>query len=370
MRRRRIAFVIPSLEPGGTERQLTYLVKGLAAEWEILLVCTSQLGAWAEEVAKHARVESLGLANGWDPRMYTKLRRIFADFRPDVVHTFLFGFDYWANRAARRSGVRVVVNARRQLPHWKRGRHVWWQRRANRLADAIVANADVVARYCAEQERESFERYTVIHNGIDAAAWESTSSKEQARAAFGISGDVKVVGIVGNFGPEKDHRLFMDVVDWLTRKHDDVRFVIVARGAMPEALQNKSRSLRESGKLKHVDGTGISMPDVYRALDVSVVTSFAEGFPNVVIESMAASVPAVASRVGGIPEAIRDGETGVLVEDRTVQNFAHAISGLLDDPERWARMADAARADVAERFSLPRMVDAYHNLYTGLLEGR
>lgn len=368
--RRRIAFVIPSLEPGGTERQLTYLVEGLQAEWDVLVVCTSQPGAWAEDVAQHARVESLGLSSGWDPRLYTKLRRLFSEFRPDVVQTFLFGFDYWANRAARRSGVRAVVNARRQLPHWKRGRHVWWQRRANRRTDAIVANAEAVARYCAEQEREPLDRYTVIHNGIDAVAWDCEETKEEARAALGISDGGCVIGMVGNFGPEKEHQLFVDVTDWLTRKHDNLRCVIAARGVMPEVLANKARRLREAGILHHADDANVPMSTVYRALDVLVVTSFAEGFPNAVLEAMASGVPVVASKVGGIPEAIRDGETGALIEERTVQNFAHAISGLLDDPERCARMADTARADVAERFSLRRMVDAYKKLYTGLLEDR
>jgi glycosyltransferase involved in cell wall biosynthesis len=232
----RLACVIPSLNPGGTERQLLLLAEGLAPEWEIVIYCTREPGAWAERVAPHARVEPLGLRSGWDPRMYARLRRRFADFRPHVVHTFLFGFDYWSNRAARAiPGVRVV-NSRRQLPHWKRARHVWWQRRANPLADAIVANADAVARYCAEQEGEPLDRYTVIRNGLDIEAWNAPLDRTAARAQLGLPDASPVVGLVGNFAPEKDHALFLEAARLLLAERNDVRFVIAARGEMPSEL--------------------------------------------------------------------------------------------------------------------------------------
>jgi D-inositol-3-phosphate glycosyltransferase len=102
-------------------------------------------------------------------------------------------------------------------------------------------------------------------------------------------------------------------------------------------------------------------------MDVAVLTSKNEGFPNVVMEAMASGTPVVAANVGGVPELIRSGETGILIDGRDPQAFADAIERCLDDPEASVAMADAALAHVREHLSVDSMVSNYRELYLRLL---
>ena len=119
MRKPLVCFVIPSLGVGGTERQLLYLLKGLQDGYEIMVVCTRSGGVWAEDALQMGRVEVLGLRGGWDPRLKPRLRKLFKMYGPSVVHSFMFGFDYGVNAAAREAGIRAVISSRRQLATWK-----------------------------------------------------------------------------------------------------------------------------------------------------------------------------------------------------------------------------------------------------------
>ncbi len=116
---KRICYVIPSLSAGGTERQLTYLMQRLVKDHDVMLVCTRHDGALAGDARRcGAAVRVLGVRGGWDPTLRRKLRHVFRVQKPDILHTFLFGFDLWANLAAHDAGVPVIISSRRELPTW------------------------------------------------------------------------------------------------------------------------------------------------------------------------------------------------------------------------------------------------------------
>ena len=354
---------------GGTELQLLRLLRGLQHDFELTVVCMREGGALIGDVRRAgAYVRNARGRGGWDFTTYRSIRHVFRAHMPHILHTFLFGFDLWANLAARHAGVPVIISSRRELAVWQKRRHLFMQRRANRYVDCIVANSQAVAAYAGAREGADPALFRVIPNGLNAAEFVSKLDRVQLRKRYRIPGSAKhVVGMVANFSPVKDHGLFVEMAARLLRRRNDVHFLFVGTGPLLDSVHNQiqRRNLRP-----HFDRiiTMNEMADVLAVFDVSVLCSKMEGFPNAVLESMAAGVPVVASAVGGIPELLRDGETGRLVASRNPDDFADAVNRLLDHPEERESLGRTAASWVREHLAEEKMVQAYRNLYIELLQ--
>lgn len=363
----RICYVIPSLSVGGTEKQLIELIRCLARDNEITVVCTHHAGALAGDARRvGAVVHTLDLWGGWDPRARRALRHLFRRHRPDILHTFLSGFDLAANRAARETGVPVVLSSRRELAAWKKPRHVRVQRKANAYVDCIVANSRAVAEFAVNQEGASPSLFRVIPNGVRAEQFEQHGDPHITRQHHHLPWTKHIVGFVANFSPVKDHALFLETAGELLSRRDDIHFLMVGSGPLQEQIE---RRIAQKGWIDHFARTATlgELSELYAVMGVSVNFSKVEGFPNALMESMAVGVPVVAPAVGGIPELIEDRVTGRLIASREPRDFADAIDWALDRPEESRPMAERGKAYVKTHFSLDRMVDAYKKLYTELL---
>lgn len=364
----RITYVIPTMGVGGTELQLLRLMRALQGEFDISLVCLREGGALIGDVRRAGvDVRTVHARGGWDCTTVRQLTRLFRLRRPHVVHSFLSGFDLWANMAARRAGVPVVISSRRELAVWQKRRHLWLQRRANRYVDCIVANSRAVADFAARREHADPALFRVIYNGLNADDYMSHLDRRQLRKRYRIpSGATYVIGMVANFSPVKDHALFVEMATRLLSRRKDIHFLFVGAGPL---LDSVHRMLLRRNMRQHFDRviTLNEMADVVAVLDVSVLCSKVEGFPNAVMEAMAAGKPVVAAAVGGIPELIQDRVTGRLVSTRAPEDFADAVESLLDNPEERATMGALAAAWVRENLAVERMVAAYRDLYRELL---
>lgn len=365
--RPRIVYVIPSLDLGGTERQLVNLVRGLHSEFDLEVVCTGPPGELAPEVRRHAPVRALDARGGWDFRIHRRAARVLREFRPHIVHSFLFGFDYAVNAAARELGVPVVISSRRELASWMRPRHVRAQQRANELVDCVVANSRAVADFAIQLENANPALFRVIYGGIRVDSFKSSGDPAEIRERFRLPQGNPLVGMVANFSPVKDHALFLAMAAELAAARPDIHFVLVGDGPLRDPI---GREIARRGLEGRVSGlrTATEMPDVYKVLAVSVLCSKSEGFPNALLESMAAGVPVVAAAVGGVPELVEHEHTGLLVHSRDPAGFARAVLRVLDHQDEAAARAQRAGAVVRERFSLNAMLDAHCALYLELLE--
>ena len=366
--RPRITYVIPSMRVGGTELQLLHLMRGLADDFELSLICTGSEGALigdARRVGAYVRV--LHGHSGWDFRMRGKIYWILQAHPAQILHSFMFGFDLWAHLAARKAGVPVIVSSRRELAIWQKPRHRYLQCRANRMADCIVANSQAVAAYVAAQEGEPLARIRVIPNGVRADDYHGTIDRDQLRARYRFPRTGHIVGMVANFSPVKDHRLFLDMADLLLKRREDIHFLLVGTGRLLDEIHEIVSKRKQLSFFTRVS-TVSEMADLLRIMDVSVLCSKMEGFPNAAIEAMASGTPVVAAAVGGVPELVEDRETGYLIGTRRAEDFADAVEQLLDD--EGARQAMGARAEAWVRAKLPveRMVERYRKLYHELLE--
>ncbi len=367
---RRICFVIPTLDTGGTERQLVHLAHNLATDYEVTVFCTRKEGHWAPILRESGiyvrRVPCLRLPGGYCLFQTRQFCRLFRNHRPDILHTFLFGFDLPVNRAARLTGVPVIISSRRELATWQKSHHLAMQRAANTLVNGIVANSRAVADYAIRAEGLSTHRVRVIYNGVDTDAFAETPDVAAIRRELGIPERARVVGMVANFSPVKDHDLFLDMATLLAKDEPDIHFLLIGKGALKRHVQRKARKCRIHRQLKilSVEGTP---PEWYYVMDVVTLCSKVEGFPNALLEAMAAARPIVATAVGGVPELITDGVHGKLITSREPAEFAAAVRLLLRDKELACRLGTNAAAHARESFSLSRMFAQYRALYNELL---
>ena len=366
----RITFVIPSLSVGGTERQLVYLIGGLVRDNEVSVICTRHDGALGADVRRlGAKVRVLGIRTAWDFSQRSQLAHALRAYRPDIMHSFLFGFDYFANRAARDADVPVIISSRRQLAEWKKLRHVWFQRLANRYSDCIVANSRAVADFAAKQERRAAGDYRVIHNGIDADAFLSTADPSVVRKRFNIPSHRRIVGIVANFSPVKNHALFVDMAVDLIRRHEDLHFVMVGTGPLAKSVERRIARCGLDGCFTRI-ATVAELPDLYAMMSVVVLCSRNEGFPNVIMEALAAGRPVVASNVGGIPELVSHGEHGLLMNSIHSSDFAEAVGWMLDNADEATAMGARGARRIRAEFGMDTMIRKYRSLYAELLRAK
>jgi glycosyltransferase involved in cell wall biosynthesis len=231
------------------------------------------------------------------------------------------------------------------------------------LVDCIVANSHAVGRFAEAQEGLDANRIRVIHNGIDAGRFMPREAYQHIRARLQIPAGRRVVGMVANFSPVKDHALFLSTAGILTHRRDNLHFLLVGDGPLRGEI---SRAIGKSDRFT-VTSTRDDVASLISIMDICVLTSRREGFPNVLLEAMALGRPVVAASVGGVPELVDDGVTGLLAHTRRPEEFADAIDRLLNDDAMAQSLGMRAADRVRKEFSTQRMVEAYRTLYAELL---
>jgi len=374
----RIVFLLPNVESGGTERQLLALVRRIdRARFSASLFTTAGGGSLHGEFSELLPVRVFG-----DPshgrrfrtgplehlRTIAKLAAILRKERPDILHAYLPAANVIGPVAARIAGVPRVIVSKRALANYKESypllRKV--EPLGNRLADVILVNSDAVRRDVERTERNWEGKFRRIYNGVASVVPWTEEEKEAFRAREEIPSGAGVVLCVSNFYPYKGHLELIEAAGRVASQVPDVVFLLVGRDA---GTLEACRSLaREKGLDRHIRFLGgrSDVPDLIRVSDLFVHPSHEEGFSNAILEAMAGGKAVVACDVGGNPEAVRNGETGVLVPPRDPGRFAEAILGRLVDPAGTKGMGESGRKRAGEHFSVDRMVRETEALYESL----
>jgi glycosyltransferase involved in cell wall biosynthesis len=245
------------------------------------------------------------------------------------------------------------------------------QRYACRLADRILVNAEAVKTWLLDEGYDE-SKIGVIRNGVDLSRFNNDRASMALRREFGIPDSSPLVGVVSRLTRLKGLEHFLESAAAIAARVPDARFLVVGETSPMdrEYLRELQRHAARLGVSDRVIFTGFrsDVPGVLAALDVSVMPSLNEALSNVVLESMASGAPTVATEVGGTPEAIVDGVTGLLVPPAQSTAIADAVMHLLMDPPLAQQLGRAGRARIADHFSVRRMVHSTEDLYTELLE--
>lgn len=300
-----------------------------------------------------------------------QLWRLVRRHRPHVVHTHTAKAGAVGRVAARLAGVPVIVHTfhghvfHSYFSPAKTRFFLAIERWLARFTDAIVAVSDRQRQEIAGYGVAPMEKIRVIPLGFDLSPFENPP-RGRFRAELGLSEDVPLVGIVARLTAVKNHELFLEVARLVKEQVPPAHFVIVGDGELRAQLEN---SARRRGLAESVIFTGWrnDLPQVYADLDVLVLTSLNEGTPVSVIEAMATGRPVVATRVGGVPDLVEDGTTGLLRDSGDAAGVAEAVKAFLADDELRGRVSQEAREVAMEQFRVERLVADMESLYSELL---
>jgi glycosyltransferase involved in cell wall biosynthesis len=297
-----------------------------------------------------------------DPRGFARVRAHLARLQPDLVHTHLGYADLLAGTAAR--SLRIPSVSTLHVMEWERHGKEGIKERLMALARRagarrVIAVSEAGRRAYLERFGERPERVVTIHNGIGRAP--AAGASPRVRAALGLAPDDLVVAMLTVLRRGKGHDVAAGTVARLRERFPRLRLLVLGDGPDREEV---ARTLAPLGDSALMAGHRDDVMDVLDAVDVLVHPTHADAFPTALLEAMAASVPTVATAVGGIPEIVDLGVTGVLIADPpSVPGLAGALEPLLGDVQRRRAMGAAGRARFEEHFSADRWAERLRALY-------
>jgi glycosyltransferase involved in cell wall biosynthesis len=306
-----------------------------------------------------------------DVQAVLTLFRIIRNRQPHIVHTHTAKAGALGRVAARLAQVPFVVHTFHG--HVLDGYYpdpisrglAAAERALARKTNVLVAVSEAIRDQLLDLGIGQPSQWRVIPVGLELdALLKASLSTFEARRALGLPSDGPIVGVVSRLVPIKDHETFLQAACLILKRQPDATFLIAGDGELRQMLEHRARTLL--GERIRFLGWASDVATLYRALDVVVLTSRKEGTPLSLIEAAAAGRPVVATRVGGVSEVVRDGETGLLVRAQDPEQVSSAVLCLLNQPERARAMRSKAREWVRHRFSAERLINDVAALYQDL----
>ncbi|MDP2848390.1 MAG: glycosyltransferase [Humidesulfovibrio sp.] len=366
----RILMSIPSLEPGGAERQFAALACGLAQRGhEVLAVALGQGGPLAAELGQ-ARLITLGKHSRLDNlRVLLALAGILRREAPQVHYSFLPTCCVLGSLLRPFYPQTRLVMGIRAADASGQGRAgrllLGLEARLSRQADLVIANSEAGRRLCLERGFPA-GLLRVVDNGTDTARFHPDRSLGAVlRSEWGVGKDEQLIGLVARLDPLKDHPTFLAAAALLAARSPSVRFVCVGGGpaSYAQSLRERAAALGLGSRLIWA-GERTDMPGVYNALDILCLSSSNEGFPNVLGEAMSCGVPCVATDAGDAGRVL--GGTGLVVAPGHAAALAAGMETLLARlTQEGARLGALCRGRVEAEFSLPRLMAATEDILAG-----
>jgi glycosyltransferase involved in cell wall biosynthesis len=361
-----ICQLLINLELGGAEILAARLARRLDGGYRFIFICLETLGQLGEELRRDGfTVHVLNKDPGIDLKVAPRLRSLIRQEGIDLIHAHHWGPFFYAAmaRVPSRSPAVLLTEHGRQHPDPPRRSHFV----ANRLLlgrhDRLLAVGQRVRQALIDKEGFPSHRVEVIYNGIDTVAFaDAERCRGTVREELGIGEGEFVILQVARLHALKDHATAIRAIGRVVNRLRDVRLILAGEG--PQASEIGCL-IDRLGLRAHVQLLGhcSEVKRVLAAADLALLSSVSEGIPLSLIEGMAAGLPVLATRVGGIPEVVEEGRTGMLVSAGDDEAMAQQILRLADDGACRERMGQAGRERASELFSETRMVAQYDRLY-------
>ncbi|CAK0765737.1 Glycosyltransferase family protein [Gammaproteobacteria bacterium] len=345
----------------GGARQVLYLLEGLQQRGvENCLACPpdAALAEPARQFVTDVIPMPMGDASLALPgRLMATIRR----HRPDLVHLHSRrGADLWGGLAARRTGVPVVLSRRVDNPEFRP-----WVALKYRLYDRVITISEAIRQLLIEEGVAPW-RVVCVRSAVKAAAPQMPGDPRPFTTAFGIPEDALVVGMVAQLIERKGHRLLLAALPTLLTRFPRLRVVCFGQGPLRKTLERET-TRQGLASVVHWAGFRPDLATFLPALDLLVHPAWREGLGIALLQAAAAGVPIIASRAGGMPEAVREGENGLLIPAGDVAALGAAMGALLADQALRRRLGNRGRQIIEREFSVDRMVEGNLAVYRALL---
>jgi glycosyltransferase involved in cell wall biosynthesis len=370
----RILKVVPTLMCGGTETQFMTLSRRLdPGRFDLEFACLRRWGPFVQELAERriplSEYQVATFRSVQALAQQARLIRHIARRGITIVHAYNFYGNVFAVPPARLAAPVVIASIRDCAPYLTTMQKRV-QRYACQLADCVLVNATAVKDWLMAEGYDA-SKIVVIRNGVDLSGFAGPADPGAIRREFGLAPTTPLVAVVSRLTRLKGLENLLEAAAMLKPRYPSARFVVVGETSPMEVpyLGELKQLADRLGVGDRVIFTGrrSDVPALLSSVNVSVMPSLNEALSNVLLESMGAGAPTVATRVGGTPEALVHEQTGLLVAPGDSRAIADAVGRLLDNPSLAARLGQSARALIKDRFSVDRMVQSTQDLYTELL---
>ena len=366
----RVLHCLQMVWSGGVEQRRLLLARHLdRARFEQSIVCTRAVGGLPEQLIGHGTsVHEVGTFRGIiDPERFARALAHVREFRPHIIHGAVYEGVALAAIAGRLGNVPIVIGEETSEPAGRSWKGHLLFRGLMSLTHHRVAVSEAVARYLVEDLRLSASTVSCIQNGVEPPRAVSAAEVAELRRNTGTENHL-VIGAVGRLvDTHKGHSLLLRAAKDLIDQGLPIRILLVGAGPSEGELRSLAGDLGISDAVIFAGYQADTTP-WYAMMDVLAHPSWHESFGLVLVEAMFAGVPVVATSVGGIPEIVVDGETGLLVPPGDETALAKKLSLLLGDPALRERIGNAGLARAAQQFSASRYVGDVQSLYETLVE--
>ena len=369
MQKIRALHLVEDLKIGGAERLIADIAEGLDSQkFDVTVWCVARGGEIADELnEKGIKVKILGIISYYNPLNILKLARLLRKAKPDIVHIHGYFASVIGRIAAKIAGILILINHVHSTYWDYRKRHILMEKFLSIFTHKIICCSKAVEDFVRDYERIKPSKTVVIYNSVDEDNFSTFKNGSSAKAQLGVDSGVSLVGTVSSLAPHKGHKYLIQAAPMILDILPSTKFLIVGDGILREKLEEQVKNLNLISNVIFT-GTRKNIPDLLSAMDIFVLPSCSrEGLGISIIEAMAAEKPVVATDIGGIPEVVKNGETGLLVLPRNSEALAQAIIELLRNPKKANTMGKKGKIRFQEKFTNKRMLSEVENLYVALL---
>jgi glycosyltransferase involved in cell wall biosynthesis len=367
-----VAHVVLSMDVGGLERNVVNQVReGHRLGQRVSVVCLERPGTLAPQVEElGGRVICVHKKPGIQLSLIGKLKAVWRELRPDIIHTHQVPTLFYSGLAARSMRSARVLHTEHGLPLFaNRVRTRWLGRLSGLHCERFFCLTREMAQEVLKYRVVPRHKVRVIRNGIETSNYRNPGDPQTLRCSLGIPPAATVIGSVGRLVEIKRYDVLIRSFARLKDNCPDAHLLMVGDGPYKPVLEELAQGL---GVREHVHFAGYrtNINEYLHAMNCFALTSSSEGTPQAVLEASIARLPVVASRVGGLPEVIDDRRTGILVTPGDEGAFTRELLGIVQNRELAARLGEAARVRVQDLYGIGRMAKEYHEVYLELLAER
>lgn len=378
-KRVKVLHIITNLPIGGAQDNTLLTVERLDRDKYDVTLLSAPEGEWLERAQRIPNLHLIFVKELKrrihplkDVIAFFKILNILRKGKYEIVHTHSSKPGFHGRLAAKLLGVPAVIHTIHGFPFndfmgpLKRGIFINIERFLSRITDRIVTVSTLNLDKAVRLKLAAREKFVNIYSGIDFDKFNVAVNVNTKKQELGILNGEKIVGMVGRFSPQKSPQDFVRAIPQVLKKQKNVRFLFIGDGDLHQQIVALSKELGVEDKIK-ILGFRDDIPELLNVLDVYVLSSLWEGLGRSLTEAMYTGRPVVATRVDGVPELVKDGETGMLAQPGDPESLARGIIALLSDEDKARAIGAAARHRITESFQADQMVRAIEDVYDALL---
>lgn len=348
----------------GGARQVAYIIKGLSELGVSNILACPVDADIAREAAPYAQVYEMPMKGDADIGLVSRLSAVIRSEKPDIVHLHSRrGADTWGGIAAKLTQTPCILSRRVDNPESRLLVSLKY-----RLYDHVITISEAI-RQVLLSEGVPPEKVTCVRSAVDPAPYLHTVNRAAMQEEFGLPDNAFIIGIVAQLIPRKGHAYLIDAIERLSKEYPHIRVLCFGQGPLRSQLETTVRQKGLSGMMQFT-GFRTDLPQWLGGLDILAHPADMEGLGVSLLQAAAAAVPVVTTRAGGLPEAIQEEKTGILIEPGDIPALTTALKRLIDDGDLRHTLGSAGRKRIMSDFSVETMARGNLDVYRKVLNHR